>query len=599
MANNKPVKNEMNKGNTLAKAMDFSLNIPIPIQKKNGNGIDNYVAYGANNLYPNYLLKLFNDSSIHKAIINAKVNYILGEKVISKATNKIADFKVNKNDLIEDLLRKVIKDYLIFNYFAIEVVYNRDGSVYEYNHIPANKVRSNINYTKFWFSEDWSSPKKEVIDFDSWTNSGGLESKLYFYSGYNPSVQSVYPDPEYSGAIKSIEIDIAIKNFHLNNINNNFSGNTILTFFRGEPTPEIKEEIVDAITGSYSGTNGDKIIFQFLEKDEKQPEVTQLNPTEWNEAYLTLKADTVEDITIAHEITSPMLVGIKTEGQLGGASELETAYSIFKQLWVRVKRREIVSAINEVISSQFGYIEIVDKEKLFKTELSDTLKEKVMTINEIRALEGLSSLGEEGNRLIGAPIVVAEESIKEAEQMGLSEYNDPLNEIGLSKDEVVIIEKHLFSNHIDYVLESNLSNDNLTKYFLETKITGKTFKDIQSDLKALGNDYSIYDIKNEYGRLVATRLIPDTKLLDNIDEYKKKYEVSDSNNLSKIEIRYSYEGPSDDRNRAFCHRLVRANKLYTREDIEKISGLFGYDVYNQMGGTNCRHKWYINSVVKK
>src|SRR5690606_37825403 len=109
----------------------------------------------------------------------------------------------------------------------------------------------------------------------------------------------------------------------------------------------------------------DKIIFQFLEKDEKEPTVTQLSPSEWNEAYLSLKEGTVEDIIIAHGVTSPMLFGIKTEGQLGGATELETAYSIFRQLWVKVKRREIVSAINDLIGTEFGEIEVVDKEKLF------------------------------------------------------------------------------------------------------------------------------------------------------------------------------------------------------------------------------------------
>lgn len=582
-------KPEMNAANTITKALDFSLNIPIPIQKKKGNGIDDYVIYGANNLYPNYLLKLYNDSSINKAIINAKVNYILGEKVIYKASKSEADFKVNDNDNVEDLLRKVIKDYLIFNYFGIEVVYNRDGSVNCFNHISAHKIRTNLNYTKFWYCEDWSDANKQIIDFDSWYDKGSLESKLYFYGGYNPSAQSIYPDPEYSGAIKSIEIDIAIKNFHLNNINNNFSGNTILTFYRGEPTPEIKEEIINAISNSYSGTNGDKIIFQFLEKDEKAPEVTQLNPSEWNEAYLTLKKDTVEDIIIAHEITSPMLVGIKTEGQLGGASELETAYSIFKQLWVRVKRREIVSAINEMIKSQYGEIEIVDKEKLFKAELSDTLKEKVMTINEIRSLEGLASLGEEGDRLIGAPIVVKEEAVKEAETMGFNS-DIQLEEIGLSKDDVVIIESHIFSNQLDYIMESNFSTDSLTEYLLKTKLTGKTFKDIQEEINSKGNDYSINDIKEEYRKLVSNKVISNTSLL-------KDVEISD--NLRKVEIRYSYEGPADERNRAFCHRLVRANRMYTREDIEKISGLFGYDVFNHMGGTNCRHRWYINSVVKK
>lgn len=623
--------NKLNKSNTVVAKMQLS-EIPQPVQRGKGGRLGNevYTTYGTNNLYPNYLLNLYNNSSIHKSIIDSKVNYILGDGVISSRTGKAIDTKVNSKEDIEDLLRKVIKDFVIFNYFAIEVVYAKDGSIYELNHIPAHKIRANNDHSKFWFSADWANPRAETIDFESWTPEvdSELESKLYFYSGYTPTIHSTYPTPEYSGAIKSIEIDIAIKDFHLNNINNSFSGNTIISFFRGEPTPEIKDEIVDSITGSYSGANGDKVIFQFLEKDEQEPKITQLSASDWNDAYLTLRDDTVEDIVIAHSVTSPMLFGIKTEGQLGGATELETAYEIFKRNWVKVKRREIVNAFNELIADQFGTIEVKDIGSLFPKQLSDSLKEKIMTIDELRAEAGLPPLADgSGNRLSSAPVVVKEDAVQSAENMGFSrsveddlangvnpykelseEEEKEFEAIGLSKDDSIILDKQNFSEDKLSVLRTTFAEDKVEDYLLKNKLTGKSFKTLQSDiLKATGERYSMDYIKEVYGKLVALRLIPDTKLLspETIANIRNGYEgvveggSREFEGLRKIEVRYSYEGVADDKNRAFCGRLVRANKLYTREDIQKIGALFGYDVFSYKGGYNCRHNWKLNTVVRK
>jgi DNA-binding MarR family transcriptional regulator len=76
-----------------------------------------------------------------------------------------------------------------------------------------------------------------------------------------------------------------------------------------------------------------------------------------------------------------------------------------------------------------------------------------------------------------------------------------------------------------------------------------------------------------------------------------------------IEVKYSYEGPKDDRNRPFCAKLLELDRLYSRKEIEQISTRLGYSVWARRGGwytlpgTNihrpyCRHSWVANIVVK-
>lgn len=87
---------------------------------------------------------------------------------------------------------------------------------------------------------------------------------------------------------------------------------------------------------------------------------------------------------------------------------------------------------------------------------------------------------------------------------------------------------------------------------------------------------------------------------------------------SKYEIRYNYDlrqgvdGPKilpDGRTRDFCEHLIDADKLYTRQEIERMNNGFGLDVFRFAGGwwtqpdgevsPKCRHSWYENFVIRK
>src|SRR5690606_5908238 len=244
----------------------------------------------------------------------------------------------------------------------------------------------------------------QVVEFEGWTPTNivdGYESKIYFYSAYTPSVNTTYPVPEYSGAIKSIQTDIDIRDFHSNNINNNFSASSIITFFNGEPPEDIKDSIENAITNSYTGKDGKKLIINFANEESKGAEVTNISASDWNDAFMTLKENTINDIIVAHSLTSPLLAGLSISGQLGANSELETAYTIFRNLYVINKRNEILNSINTLFSGVFNEIDVVDDGVLFKKELDSSVLTQIMSIDELREMQGLSPLPNgAGQRLI-------------------------------------------------------------------------------------------------------------------------------------------------------------------------------------------------------
>jgi hypothetical protein len=68
-----------------------------------------------------------------------------------------------------------------------------------------------------------------------------------------------------------------------------------------------------------------------------------------------------------------------------------------------------------------------------------------------------------------------------------------------------------------------------------------------------------------------------------------------------FKVRYKYTGNKSPE-RSFCKAMMTANKLYRKEDIDKMSsqpvnkglGEFGsdtYDIFKYKGGARCSHKW--------
>jgi hypothetical protein len=93
--------------------------------------------------------------------------------------------------------------------------------------------------------------------------------------------------------------------------------------------------------------------------------------------------------------------------------------------------------------------------------------------------------------------------------------------------------------------------------------------------------------------------------------FKKKSQpvIEDKETVfAKLIVRYTYEWkedvPETERDtiehpsREFCKFMVNQDKFYSRANINEISALLGYNVFEQVGGENCRHYWKANVVTR-
>lgn len=59
----------------------------------------------------------------------------------------------------------------------------------------------------------------------------------------------------------------------------------------------------------------------------------------------------------------------------------------------------------------------------------------------------------------------------------------------------------------------------------------------------------------------------------------------------KGEAYFYYDGPLDEKTRAFCKKMLSLDKVVSESDIDVLSIELQYDVLKYKGSYNCRHRW--------
>lgn len=366
-----------------------------------------WIMYGVErpwkNRYPDYLLDLYNSSAKHHAIVQGKVDYIVGNGWMIDDTGlntesiaKINQFVKRPNGLedLNTLLFKATLDLEIFGGFAFEIISNKTlekiSAVY---HCDFTKYRKAKDLDGYYYSEDWSKnqPEVEYIPAFDPNNIGG--KSLLYVKSYHPMGQA-YPLPEYLGCVPYIEMDKEIANFHLNSIKNGFMGGTMINFFNGQPTEEEQQAIERKLYDKFSGSdNANKLVLNFNDSKEQGAEIIALNGNDFDKRFDTLNKTVQKEIFAGHRIVDPQLFGIKEDGIFASRNQVRDSYELFQNTYVNGRQRFLEEIFNGILGVQGfdGRIYIQDTEPIGR-EYSEATRASVMTTDEIREDMGLAPL---------------------------------------------------------------------------------------------------------------------------------------------------------------------------------------------------------------
>jgi hypothetical protein len=682
--------------------------VPVMLENKAGK----YITYGAFNEYPYYLLDNYRRSSKHNAIVNGKVNYIVGggwqpgEKMTVEQQARYAKFfdGLSEHDDLNDITEKLVLDLELFNGFAVAVTWNKMGTIAKMEHIPFEKIRVDKDERMFqvadWYDDAMVQLYPKIGDVEkipAFDADNRIGKQLFYYRVYAAGVKS-YPLPEYMGGLAYIEADCQIANFHVNNLKNNFWGGYLINFNNGIPTPEEQGDIERQIKRKFSGTdNAGRFVVTFNDDVNKAPTLEPLTPSDMDKQFEILNKTVQQEIFISHRVVNPMLFGVKTEGQLGGRQEMVEAYELFKATYVNDRVRKVERMMNYLGSfNGVEGMELIPVEPITE-RLSEQALLQIMTPEELREKAGLPALEKQPADVVGpnpqpdeqpqTPAVMSNDNIKKlsgreyqnlmrivrhyAQEkitlemartmlsagfgltpeevntlLGVQEqaFSEPTwgeedtEDYGWGEEEFKVLEvvaSKFGSSSDDYVVmhskpmrfDADL-DDQVRQAFAEL---GEEEKELDAQIVAYrkkNREASVEEMAKEFG-VSKAKVAKRVAYLITKDRYPIARAVDQiaSENLPKnikevaepvLEVRYKYSWAAGFSNkdkktsREFCKvmlDLADQGKVYTRDDINGISNIMGYSVWNRRGGwyhtasgvnrPQCRHVWEQQLVIRK
>ena len=311
--------------------------IPLMEEKR---GYD-YIPFGDRNDYPTYLLWLYNKSAKHNAIINGKCVYIIGNGIdTDDPAGKLFLQKANESQTWDQLMKLATLDIENFGGVYFQVIPKLAGG-YNYYHVAYERIRSNDENSEFYYKKKWEmnliKPEKCYPKF----RPGITETSIFYFKEYRCG-KNVYALPSWVAACNWVESDIEVSRHTLTNAKTGFSASKFINFYNGEPNEEKKFKIQTRLENAATGAEGKKLLIAFNNSTTSKPTIDDLGQSDLTkEDFTTVDNLITNNIFSGHNITHPLLFGIQQEGKLGNASELKTAYEIFKNTYVTHKQKQI------------------------------------------------------------------------------------------------------------------------------------------------------------------------------------------------------------------------------------------------------------------
>lgn len=563
---------------------------PLRVEQENRNG--KWIDLGHENLYPDYILDLYNNSTTNHAVIDKMTQMILGNGISSN----VADGKETLRTLgVNRILPMVVFDYYCQGGAYIEIIRSRGGEEVSMHHFPFENCRLGYRDEKddelngIWYSGDWMNYRKDkykpefVPFYDPQRNDARSVIVIY-----RPTPGSkYYPSPTYQGALDYIEAEIQIGRYHNNQLLNGLFPSFLVSFNNGTPEKEHRDQIVRDMEMKIGGAkNAGKFLALF--NDPGNDNKTEFEPfpiSDAAEQYQFLSELATLMILRGHRVTNPILFGVRDTGGLGNnANEMQEARRIMEEDVIFPDRRAILEALEPLLMSK-GVVpdwDMMRDEADTDSDLSyDT--GQIKEVREILSDYNLGTItGEQARNLVISLLGFDDES-------ALLLFPDKTE---LSKqDERPTLSDELGEALLNGLKEYGQTIDDMERDGWEAILIEEAGS--HDDEEGLSLDY-ILDKFKEGTELTSPRV------------YAHPGERSEFGDSGLYKLRYRYSQNISTKSRDFCKHMVDLSKtglIFRKEDIDRMSsdptvngqfapqGANTYDLFTWKGGVYCHHKW--------
>lgn len=514
-----------------------------PIIKENNR--EEWVEYGENNDFFDWLIERHKKSTTNNAIINTITRLIYGKGLTALDANTKPNEYAQLITLISsDDVRKNLGELKLLGQCAIQVHYNkkRDRIIKAF-HIPVNLLRAEKcnkdgEITGYYYSDNWQDVKKfQPKRLDAFGFGSG-EIEILYVKPYSVGMK-YYSNVDYQGALPYCTLEEEISDYLINLTQRRFTPTLLMNFNNGTGTPEQQDEVHRSIKNKFTGSKGEPYILSFNKNKDSAATIDSIQLDNAPEHYSFLSEECLRKIMLGHQVTSPLIFGIATTtGFSSNADELKNSLTIFDNLVIKPFQDLYLDAI-----------------------------EKILAFNGISLKLAFESLNPFEDRSAKVEDANTKQTTLSSQEIDLSEFGEEID------DNYILIDER----EVDYDNEETLDN-----YLneVETKL---------SDVKLSFMDKLINFVSTGTARPTA---------------------VSSQDKQVKgvmFKVRYKYTG-NPNPERAFCKAMMSANKVYRKEDLDRMSqsvvnkgfGEFGadkYDIFRFKGGPRCHHKFMRQTYI--
>ena len=510
---------------------------------------ENWVEFGIDNNYYNFLIDRYTNSTTNNAIINNISRLVYGRGLsaldASRKPNEYAQMMALFNP---DCVRKIVLDRKMLGQFAIQVHYSADHKkILKVYHIPVNLLRAEKcnkegEIEAYYYSDNWLDIKKYAPKRIPAFGFSNDKIEILFCRPYSVGMK-YYSYPDYQGSIPYSLLEEEVADYLINEVQNGFSGTKVVNFNNGLPSEEQQEIITSKVLTKLTGSRGQKVIVAFNQNAESKTTVDDIPLNDAPDHYTYLSEECLRKIMLGHNVTSPLLFGIATTSGFGSnADELKNSTILFDNMVIRPFQEEIIECFDKVLA--FNGIAL----KLF-----------------FRTLQPLEFVDLEN--------ALTEEQVIEETGTELKKINTDLEEILAEVDANQLNENWVL---VDEREDSENEED------LDLQLI-KAESDLEPKTTLLSRFINLVQTGNPQPKLKS---VQDKKVGD----------------LKYFKVRYKYTGNKNPE-RDFCQAMMaKEDRLFRKEDIDAMSkravnpgwGEFGantYDIFKFKGGARCHHKW--------
>ena len=509
------------------------------------NNKNEWVEYGEDNNYYQFLIDRYNNSATNNAVINNICRLIFGQGLTATdSAMKTNEWAQLLSIVKEDDLRRIIFDLYALGQCALQIHYDKGHkAITRAFHTPIQLLRpekcnKDGDIVGYFYSDNWTDPKKYVPKrFDAFGTSK-KEVEILYLAPYSAGMK-YFSNVDYQGGIDYALLEEKIAEYLINEVSNSFAPTTIVNFNNGTPTDEMKDEISAQVIGKLTGSKGKKVVISFNENEATKTTVDTIPLNDAPDHYQYLSDEATFKILRSHNVTTPLLFGVSVAtGFSSNADEMKTGALLFENMVIKPKQQMIVEMIKKILS--FNGV---------------SLNLKFKTLNPLQ--------GDEPQP--------AQIQMSAQDELNVAKYGEDID-----LDEWVLIDSH----EVDYDLEDEL-DEQLRKLNEPTKLakvlnlvkTGTARPNTKSlqDGEIFKHRYRYVGEITEKSRLFCKKMIQANKV------YRKEDIVRMSNEI--------------------------VNETRTRND--GTEGGFGprgattYDIWLYKGGGACHHKWVRETYLRK